>query len=167
MAPEQREVVRRRERGDRDQDQVVEQDRPACDEAPQLVEAVARQHGRAAALLVQRRALHVGKSTSSTKNSVACEQHYPREAERVRGRRRRARSRARPRGSPGRSPASGGDPVPRLNDSGCSSRSSPAHRRRSTQSRPAPAATNSTPKTIPVASGPPPAAIVRTRIVDS
>ena len=45
---------------DRDQDQVVEQDRPAGDEAPQLVERVAREHRRAAALLVQRGALDVG-----------------------------------------------------------------------------------------------------------
>ena len=60
LAPERREVVRRRERGDRDEDQEVEEDRPARDEAPQLVERVAGEHRRAAAVLVQRGALDVG-----------------------------------------------------------------------------------------------------------
>ena len=59
-APEHAHVLRGRECGDGDQDDVVEQDRPAGDEAHELVERVAGEHRRAAALLVHRGALGVG-----------------------------------------------------------------------------------------------------------
>ena len=58
--PEDAQVLGRRVGADRDQDHVVQQDRPAGDEADELVERVAREHGRAAAVGVQRRALDVG-----------------------------------------------------------------------------------------------------------
>ena len=76
-----REVVRRRERGDRHQQDVVEQDRPAGDEAEQLVERVARDDRRAAALLVQRRALDVGEHQQAEEHGRD-EEDEPRVAER-------------------------------------------------------------------------------------
>ena len=59
-APEHAHVLRRRVRRDGDQDDVVEQDRPAGDEAHELVEGVAGEHGRTAPLGVQRGTLDVG-----------------------------------------------------------------------------------------------------------
>ena len=54
-----REVVRHRRGDQREHDRVVEQDRPAGDEADELVEREARERRGAAALDVQRRALDV------------------------------------------------------------------------------------------------------------
>ena len=89
------EVVRRSTNAaDRDQDQVVEQDRPAGDEAPELVEGVAGEGRRAAALLVQRRALDVGghrhgeedspraRKTTGVSPSAAVGHHAEREVDR-------------------------------------------------------------------------------------
>ena len=91
-----RHVVRGRERGDRDQQDVVEQDRPAGDEAPQLVERVAREDRRAAALLVQRGALDVGEDDEPEEDGRD-EEDEPGVARARPGRPARARSRSRPR----------------------------------------------------------------------
>ena len=58
--PEDLQVLRRGVGADGDQDDVVEQDRPAGDERDELVEGVAGEHGGAAGLLVQGGALDVG-----------------------------------------------------------------------------------------------------------
>ena len=86
LAPEGREVVRGRERGDRDQDHEVEQDGPAGHEAPQLVEGVAGEHGRAGALLVQRRALDVGHRAQDEEQRRQ-QEHDRGQAERLAGHR--------------------------------------------------------------------------------
>ena len=57
---EHAQVLRGRVGRDGDQDDVVEQDRPARDEAHELVERVAGEHARAAPVLVQRGSLDVG-----------------------------------------------------------------------------------------------------------
>ena len=59
--PEDLQVLRRRVGGNRDQDDVVEQDRPARDEADELVEGVAGEDRRAARFLVQWGPLDVGQ----------------------------------------------------------------------------------------------------------
>ncbi len=145
--------MRRDERGDGDQDQEVEQHRPAGDEAPQLVERVAREDRRPGALLVQRRALDV-RHRSQDEEDPGAEEDDGRQAEGVlcddadrevdRGRQRRPDDREQRR----RPEAAADHPIPR----------------QVKYSRPAPAATNSTPSTVPIASGPPPAPSVRTRI---
>jgi hypothetical protein len=53
--------VRHRDRRQGDHDHVVDQDRPACDEADELVERVPGEAGRAAALAEHRLALDVGE----------------------------------------------------------------------------------------------------------
>ncbi len=58
--PKCREVARDGQRRDRDQDRVVEEDGPAGDEAHELVERVAGEHSRAAALGMHRRSLRIG-----------------------------------------------------------------------------------------------------------
>jgi hypothetical protein len=63
--PEHAQVLGRREGGDGDQDDVVEQDRPAGDEADELVERVASEHRRAAPILMQRGALRRRSSPSA------------------------------------------------------------------------------------------------------
>ena len=83
-APEDAEVVRRGERAQRDEDQVVEADRPAGDEADELVERVAGDHRRAAALLVQRRALDVGRHDHREQHAAG-QEDGPREPERALG----------------------------------------------------------------------------------
>ena len=82
--PEDAQVLRRRVRRDGDQDDVVEQDRPAGDEADELVERVAREHRRAAALLVQRRPLDVGHRGQREQQRRE-QEHERREPERVAG----------------------------------------------------------------------------------
>jgi hypothetical protein len=81
---ERRQVVRRRERGDRDQDDVVEQDRPAGDEAHELVEGEAREDRRAGAVLVEARALDVGHRRHHEEHAGG-EEHERREGERAVG----------------------------------------------------------------------------------
>ena len=83
-APEQPEVVRGGERAQRHEDQVVEADRPAGDEADELVERVAGDHGRPAALLVQRRALDVGRHDHREQHAAG-QEHGPGEPERALG----------------------------------------------------------------------------------
>ena len=82
--PEDAQVLRRRVGRDGDQDHVVEQDRPAGDEADELVERIAREHRRAAALLVQRRALGVGHR-GQREHQRRDQEHERREAERMAG----------------------------------------------------------------------------------
>ena len=84
VAPEGGHVVRRRERGDRDQDDVVEQDRPAGDEADELVEAVAGKDRRARPLGMQRGALDVGHRRQG-EEQPRDEEDQRRQAERVVG----------------------------------------------------------------------------------
>ena len=84
-APERAaEVVRRGEPAHGEQEHVVEQDRPAGDEAPQLVERVAREHGGAAAVLVQRGALDVGHRGQGEEHAAE-QEHERREPQRVVG----------------------------------------------------------------------------------
>jgi len=83
-APEHARIVGRRVARDGDQDDVVEQDRPACDEADQLVERVAREHRRAAALRVHRRALGVRHRRQGEQHR-ADEEDDRRQTERVAG----------------------------------------------------------------------------------
>ena len=90
--PERREVRRHRQRRDGQQDRVVEHDRPAGDEADELVERVAAEHRRSASLLVQRRALRVGHR-GELEEDPAGEEHERASARRRGGRRPRARSR--------------------------------------------------------------------------
>ena len=82
--PEHAQVLGRRVGRDGDQDDVVQQDRPAGDEADELVEGVAREHGRAAAILVQRRALDVGHRGQREEQRRE-QEHDRRQAERVAG----------------------------------------------------------------------------------
>ena len=84
VAPEHLQVLRRRERRDRDQDHVVEQDRPARDEADELVEGVAGEDRRAAAVLVQRGALDVGHR-GQREHHRRDQEHERRQPERVAG----------------------------------------------------------------------------------
>ena len=81
-APERAQVLRRGVARDRDQDHVVEQDRPARDEAHELVERVAREHRRAAPVLVQRGALDVGHRRQPEQQRGR-QEHERREAQRV------------------------------------------------------------------------------------
>ena len=83
-APEDPQVLRRRVGRDGDQDDVVEQDRPAGDEAHELVEGVAGEHRRAAAVLVQRGALHVGHRRQREQQRRD-QEHERRQPERVPG----------------------------------------------------------------------------------
>ena len=92
--PEDPQVLRRRVARDRDQDDVVEQDRPARDEADELVEGVAGEHRRAAPLRVQRGALDVGHRGQPEHQRRHQEDHR-REAERMARRPPPARSRSR------------------------------------------------------------------------
>ena len=59
LAPEHREVLGDDDRAERHHDQVVQEDRPAGHEAPELVEGVAREAGGAATLDMERAALDV------------------------------------------------------------------------------------------------------------
>ena len=59
--PDRAQVVRHRDRRQRDDDDVVDQDRPAGDEADQLVERVARERRRSAPLEEHRAALEVAE----------------------------------------------------------------------------------------------------------
>jgi hypothetical protein len=83
-APEDLQVLRRRVTGDGDQDDVVEQDRPPGDEADELVERVAGEDRRAAALGVQRGALRVGHRRQREEHRRD-QEHERREPERVTG----------------------------------------------------------------------------------
>ena len=83
-APEHLQVLGRREGRDGDQDHVVEQDRPAGDEADELVERVAREHRRAASVLVQRGALDVGHRRQHEQQR-GDQEHQRRQPQRVAG----------------------------------------------------------------------------------
>jgi hypothetical protein len=82
--PEHRQVVGDGDRADRHHDQVVEQDRPAGDEAPELVEGVARERRGSAALRVERAALDVGGDREDEQQARQ-QEGDGREAERVVG----------------------------------------------------------------------------------
>ncbi len=82
--PEGRQVVRDRERPDREHDQVVEQDGPAGHEAPQLVEGVARERRGAAALGMEGVPLQVGHHRDDEEDRREQERDR-RQAERVTG----------------------------------------------------------------------------------
>ena len=69
VLPEDGEVVADDDRGGRHDDQVVEQDGPAGDEAPELVEGVAGERRGPAALGVQRGALEVGRARDHQEGS--------------------------------------------------------------------------------------------------
>ena len=84
VLPEDREVVADDDRGGRHDDQVVEQDGPAGDEAPELVEGVAGERRGAAALGMQRVALEVGGARDHQEGSGQ-QVDERREAERVAG----------------------------------------------------------------------------------
>ena len=153
--PEHREVVRGRERADRDQDQVVEQDRPARDEAEQLVEGVAGEDRRPTALLVQRGALDVGEH-EQREEQRRDEHHGPGQRvgaldDQADGEVDRGGREALGDAEEGRRAEPALEALVRLEG-----RQAPAHliarglhRRPSIHSRPAPAATNSRPMMIP------------------
>ena len=83
--PERRpEVVRQEQRRERDHDQVVEEERPAGEEAEDVVVRAADEGRRAAGLGQRRRALGVGERDDQEEDPRA-EEHDRREAERVRG----------------------------------------------------------------------------------
>ena len=135
--PEQPEVVRRGERAERDQDQVVQADRPAGDERHQLVEGVAGDHGRAAALLVQRGALDVAGHDHREQHRAG-QEDGPRQPERALGH------------QPGREVDRRGDEA--LDDPEQRRAAEPVlehHRRFLSHSRPAPVAMNRTPEDQP------------------
>src|SRR6185312_1952764 len=145
-------VVGRREGGDREQYRVVEQDRPAGDEAHQLVEGVAREDARSTALAVERRTLDV-RHRGEREEHAGDQKDDRREPERsLRDDAEREVHRA------DRHRVDEPEQRPRTERAGVhESRSWRACR----YSRAAPAATNSTPSTSPTANPPPPAASVR------
>ncbi len=152
-APEDLQVLRRRVGRDGDQDHVVEQDRPAGDEADELVEGVAREHRRAAAILVQRGALDVGHGGHRVEQRRD-QEHQRRQPQRVAGdHAQREVDRARQRGVDDREQDRRADAAPRhLPRARRQLRLLPPGRahvprllRTSTYQRPPPAAMNSTP----------------------
>src|SRR5205823_936718 len=130
-----RDVVRQEERGQRDHDQVVEEQRPAGEEAEEVVERLAHEGRRAAGLRDRRGALGVRERDEQEERADE-EEHDRREPERV--------QRDDPEGE-----------VDRRRDLSVGDR----ERRRSV-SRPRPAATKKTPRTKPTA--PPPRIAVAT-----
>ena len=154
-APLQRraEVVRQEERRERDHDQVVEEERPAGEEAGQVVEGAADEGGGAARLRNRGRALRVRERDDQEERADDGE-HLGRQAERVQGddperdvdrggdlavgdreERRRVENALQPRDLPRH-----GRRLLRSSDSHCD-----CHRRQSRYSRPAPRPTNRTP----------------------
>ena len=186
IAPEDGEVVADRDRPDRHHDQVVEQDGPARDEAPQLVEGVTGKGGCATALRMERAALHVGghrdhEEQARGEERERCQservaghdpQHHeePRyeraEQDREQGRFAKAASDARagPPRSLGAAAHMGARAAP---DRGAPlARLAPAHRPPplANHRRAAPINASIVPRTTPSASAPPPRASVDTTI---
>ena len=78
------EVVRQEERGEHDDDEVVEEQHPAGAEAGKVVEGLAHERGRAAGLRDRRDALRVGEGDHEEEQPRQ-QQHLGREPERVAG----------------------------------------------------------------------------------
>ena len=110
--PDRLHVVRHRDRRQGDHDHVVDQDRPAGDEADQLVEGVARHRRRAAALAEHRPALDVGQRRQHEQRGRRRGRSAASAPARAR-RRARARSRSRSRPPRRRSRRASGTPSQR------------------------------------------------------
>ena len=176
IAPEHRQVVGERDGGGRHHDQVVEQDRPARDEAPELVERVAGEAGGAATLDVKRAPFDVGRNGHhqeqpceqvDDRSEPECVSGHDSEREEDRGGDRAEHDREQRRFSQTAGDARLG-PFRAASDLGTRAarhRRAPfgagvAHRRRprASHSRPAPSRANIVPRITPRASAPPPRA---------